>query len=105
MAGCSILVAGGLHLAVKVDIEFRRGELTSSEQSVVSEGFRAQTEEHDAPEYRKERVKWLAFDEQNDIGAVLTAVIQWDWIYIDELWVARETRGQGLGRGRRRRWG
>ena len=85
-------------MAIEVDIEFRRGDLTSSEQSVVSEGFQAHAEEQDAPEYKKERVKWLAFDEQNDIRAVVTADILWDWIYIDELWVCPESRGAGLGR-------
>jgi GNAT superfamily N-acetyltransferase len=85
-------------LAIRVDIEFRSGGLTASEQSVVSAGFQTHTEEQAAPEYRKERVKWLAFDEQNDIRAILTADILWDWVYIDELWVCPELRGEGLGR-------
>ena len=65
---------------------------------MVSAGFDAHTEEQAAPEYRKERVKWLARDDQDDIRAVLTADILWDWIYIDELWIAPEFRGKGLGR-------
>lgn len=81
-----------------VDIDFRREDLTPSERSIVSEGFHAQTEEQNAPEYKKERVRWLAFDERKDVRAVLTADILWDWIYIDELWVSRKLRGQGLGR-------
>ncbi len=64
---------------------------------MVSEGFDAHTEDQDAPEYRKERVKWIASDERNDIKAVLTADILWDWIYVDELWVSRELRGEGRG--------
>ena len=79
-------------------IEFRRGDLTSSERSVVTEGFHRHSEEQDAPEYRKVRVKWLAFDDRDDISAVLTADILWDWIYIDELWVSHKLRGEGLGR-------
>ena len=85
-------------MSAKVDIEFRLGDLTSSEQSVISDGFRAHTEEQDAPEYKKDRVKWLAFDERNDIRAVLTADILWDWISIDELWISAKLRGEGLGR-------
>ena len=81
-----------------MEIEFRRGGLTSSEQSLVSKGFQTHSEEHDAPEYKKERVKWLALDERNDVRAVLTADILWDWIYIDELWISPELRGEGLGR-------
>lgn len=65
---------------------------------MVSAGFHAHTEEQAAPEYSKERVKWLAFDERNDIRAVLTADILWDWIYIDELWISPKFRAEGLGR-------
>lgn len=82
----------------KVNIEFRPGNLTPSEQSVVSGGFRTHTKEQDAPEYKKERVKWLAADEQNDIRAILTADILWDWIYVDELWISPRFRREGLGR-------
>ena len=80
-----------------MNIEFRRGDLTPSERSVVSAGFLTHTEEQNAPEYKKERVKWLAFDERNDVRAALTADILWDWIYIDELWIFPTLRGEGLG--------
>ena len=79
-------------------IEFRREGLTSSEQTVVSDGFQKHSDEQGAPEYKKDRVKWLACDERNSIQAVLTADILWDWVYIDELWVSPESRGTGLGR-------
>ena len=81
-----------------VDIRFGRGELTTSEQAVVTEGFRAHSVGHEAPDYVKERVKWLAVDERDALRAALTAEIVWDWIYIDELWVSPELRGAGLGR-------
>ena len=81
-----------------MEIEFRRDDLTPEERAVVSEGFRSHTDEQDAPEYRKERVTWLAFDEANESKAVLTAEILWDWMYIDELWVSPIARGEGLGR-------
>ena len=68
------------------------------EQSVVSDGFQKHSDEQGAPEYKKNRVKWLAFDERKNIQAVLAADILWDWIYIDELWVSPESRGTGLGR-------
>ena len=85
-------------MPAKVNIEFGCGALTAAEQSVVSAGFLSHSEERAAPDYRKERVKWLALDEQKDIRAALTAEILWDWMYIDELWVSPETRGEGLGR-------
>ena len=81
-----------------MNIEFHRGDLTDAEQAVVSEGFRTHSDEQAAPDYDKQRVKWLAFDDQKNVRAILTAEILWDWVYIDELWVCTESRGQGLGR-------
>ncbi|MDJ0910204.1 MAG: GNAT family N-acetyltransferase [Woeseiaceae bacterium] len=82
----------------KVDIEFLHGDLSPAEQSLVSEGFDEHTVEKDAPRYAKERVKWLVTDERGDVRAALTADILWDWLYVDELWVAAELRGKGVGR-------
>ncbi len=79
-------------------IEAQHEALTASEQALVSEGFRAQAEERKAPEYIKERVKWLGLDERNEIKGILTADILWDWLYVDELWVSTELRGAGFGR-------
>lgn len=87
-----------MHLAINVDIEFHQGDLTASERSVVSAGFRTHSEEQAAPDYKKERIKWLAFDERKELRAVLTADILWGWIYIDELWISPDFRGEGLGR-------
>lgn len=81
-----------------VRIEFCHGKLTDSEQAVISEGFRLHSEELGAPEYVKERFKWLGFDDHNDVKAVLTADIVWDWMYVDELWVSPTLRGAGMGR-------
>ena len=85
-------------MAIKVDIEIARGALSAAEQSLVSEGFEQHAERLDAPRYEKERVKWLATEERGELRAALTADILWDWIYVDELWVAEELRGEGLGR-------
>ena len=81
-----------------MNIEFRRRGLTASEQAIVSEGFRAQTDELQAPEYVKERVTWLGTDDLKDVRAVLTADSLWDWLYVDELWVCPTLRGEGIGR-------
>lgn len=84
-------------LASKIDIEFSPAGLTAEEQSVVSAGFHSHSEEQGAPEYKKDRAKWLALDEGRNIAGILTAKILWDWMYIDELWVSPEARSQGLG--------
>ncbi len=81
-----------------LNIDFHRGELSAPEQAIVSDGFRAHSEEVAAPDYSKERVKWLGVDDQDRIQAVLTADIFWDWIHVDELWVSAELRGSGVGR-------
>lgn len=69
-------------------ITFRRDDLTSSERLLVSRGFQVHAEEQGAPEYKKERISWLAFEDSNDIQATLTADILWDWVYVDQLWVS-----------------
>ncbi len=90
-------------MAISADIELLHGDLSSAEQSLVNYGFDEHTETQAAPRYEKQRVKWLATDERGDLGAVLTADILWDWIYVDELWVAEELRGEGVGRELMRR--
>lgn len=82
----------------KVSIEFDRTALSASEKAVVSEGFLAHSLEHDAPEYLKEQIKWIACDDQKTVRAVLAADVLWDWVYVDELWVCPRSRGSGLGR-------
>ena len=79
-------------------IELRREALTAAEQSTISTGFSAHAEQLDAPEYRKHTLKWLGFDETGNLCVVLTADTLWDWMYIDELWVDENSRGEGLGR-------
>ena len=81
-----------------LDVRFDHGALTVSEQAIVTEGFRVHNKGCGAPDYAKERVKWLGVDEDGELAAVLTAEIVWDWVYVDELWVAAESRGSGLGR-------
>ncbi len=79
-------------------IQFQREGLTPAEQSVVSDGFESHSADQGAPAYQKTRIKWVSRDEQGRIQAVLAADNLWDWIYIDELWVSLQVRGQGLGR-------
>ena len=78
-------------------IEFRRGGLTTSENIIVAKGFDAHSKEQRAPPYSKEHISWLVRDERDEIAAVLTANILWDWMYVDELWVSSELRGGGHG--------
>ncbi len=85
-------------LDVAMDIAFRRGDLTTAEQSAVSNGFSEHSESRGAPAYAKERFTWLATGEQHEPLGALTADALWDWLYIDELWVTPEMRGRGLGR-------
>ncbi len=74
----------------------RRVELSQDENDVINAGFAKHTNAASAPPYHKEALNWLAYEENILVGAA-TADILWDWVYIDELWVADELRGQGLG--------
>ncbi|MEM9257165.1 MAG: GNAT family N-acetyltransferase [Pseudomonadota bacterium] len=79
-------------------IEFQTVGLTASEQSVVTRGFDEYSVEQGAPAFEKEQVKWLFKNDDGTLQGALTADILWDWIYLDELWVSAERRGEGLGR-------
>ena len=81
-----------------IDIRFAATALTESEQAVVTEGFQSHSDQQRAPEYKKERFKWLAVDQAEALQGALTADILWDWMYVDELWVAQNLRGTGLGK-------
>ncbi|MEE4277245.1 MAG: GNAT family N-acetyltransferase [Halieaceae bacterium] len=81
-----------------MNIAFSRGELTAAEQSLVSAGFSEHARHVAAPEYLKDRLKWVVEGHQDGLVGVLTADVLWDWLYIDELWVSSGMRGTGLGR-------
>ena len=83
---------------IQGEIELVRKVLSPSEQSVVSDGSRSQSDEQCAPRYQRDRVKWLAPDARSNLQAVLTADILRDWLYIDELWGSPGFRGNDLGR-------
>ncbi len=81
-----------------MNIAFREGGLTAAEQSAVSRGFEEHSASSGAPDYAKTQFSWIAHGSQEEMLGVLTADVLWDWLYVDELWVAPETRGTGLGR-------
>ncbi|WOJ92325.1 GNAT family N-acetyltransferase [Congregibacter variabilis] len=80
-----------------MDIRFQQGGLTSSQQAVITEGFRTHAVHRQAPPYQAQNLSWVASDEHNEIAAALAGEIVWDWVFVDELWVAPDHRGLGLG--------
>jgi GNAT superfamily N-acetyltransferase len=80
------------------EIKFKGGELLPEEQQAISTGFERHTASHSAPPFDKKRLNWLAYGPDSILVGALTADLLWDWIYIDELWVAENVRGQGLGK-------
>ncbi|MEN7341462.1 MAG: GNAT family N-acetyltransferase [Pseudomonadota bacterium] len=79
-------------------IDFLASPLSADEQRVVSDGFKAHSNEHRAPMYAKHPFKWLVKDDRQALKAALTADVLWDWMYVDELWVDADWRGRGVAR-------
>lgn len=65
---------------------------------MVSNGFETHSASQGAPKYEKKPVKWLVADQGGVLIGALTADILWNWIYVGELWVARKSRGAGIGK-------
>ncbi len=84
-------------VAGRMNVEFHRSKLTDAEQAIVADGFKTHSDALGAPEFAKTSFNWVAKDQGGLLG-VVTADLLWDWLYIDELWVCAEARGQGLGR-------
>lgn len=79
-------------------ITFTEGELDQQLQNLVSQGFEKHSDDLCAPAYQKNSVNWVLSNRSGECIAVLTADLLWDWIYIDELWVADTCRGLGYGK-------
>ena len=80
------------------EVRFLKGFLDNNQQQVLTAGFSSHTKETQAPDYEKERVNWLVYDDEDCLVGVLTADILWDWIYIDELWVDKNFRSLGIAK-------
>ena len=78
-------------------IEFTEGELGAKIQAQLSAGFESHSQQQFAPSYEAQRLNWTVQDEQGNLVAALTAELLWQWLYIDELWVAESCRGNGMG--------
>ena len=81
----------------KAILRLVKGPLSEQDQQVITDGFQRHSAERAAPPFHKERLNWLAYEENRLIAAV-TGDSLWDWLYIDELWVSESHRGTGLGR-------
>ena len=80
-----------------MEIRFFAGQIGTTVQRIISQGFERHSLENDAPRYKKERFNWLSYTDSGVLIGVLTADHMWDWMYIDELWVAPSSRGTGIG--------
>lgn len=80
------------------DIVFSASDLTDTEQAALMAGFAEHSAARQAPVYDKQPVKWLMHDETGELTAALAGHILWDWMYIDDLWVASHLRQRGTGK-------
>lgn len=83
---------------VAIAAEPFEGELSSTEQGIVTAGFARHTIDREAPPFERKRLVWRAHDAKGGLVGVATADLLWDWIYVDELWVDERFRGTGLGK-------
>ncbi|GAM59217.1 histone acetyltransferase HPA2 [Vibrio ishigakensis] len=79
------------------EIRFSEGPIQESDQDILSNGLELHGKQNNAPEYKKTRLNWMVYRDEQLVGA-LTADLLWDWIYISELWVDDSCRGTGLGK-------
>ncbi len=75
-----------------------RTDLSDHQRQIVSAGFARHTKEQAAPAFKKERLSWLVYADDELLVGVLTVDLLWDWIYIDELWVDEGYRDTGIGK-------
>ncbi|WP_108946260.1 GNAT family N-acetyltransferase [Shewanella halifaxensis] len=81
-----------------MNIEFSNGQLAPQLQAQLTAGFESHSQQQLAPAYEQQRLNWTVQDEHGNLVAALTAELLWQWLYIDELWVADSYRGGGMGR-------
>ncbi|MEM6604489.1 MAG: histone acetyltransferase, partial [Pseudomonadota bacterium] len=71
-----------------MEILLSRGPLTATDEAIVADGFSQHSRNTLAPDYEKHAFHWRAVEDQNSLVGVLTCEVLWDWIYVDQLWVA-----------------
>ena len=81
-----------------IEVRFSTGQLDNQQHQAVTAGFENHAKENSAPSYGKDRINWQVYDSSEHLTGVLTADILWDWMYIDELWVDKNHRGEGIGK-------
>ncbi|MEN0076766.1 N-acetyltransferase [Roseicella sp. DB1501] len=64
--------------------------------AAIQRGLHAFNQEMGGP-YDREPVTVLARDAAETVRGGLLGLTYWHWLFIDWLWLARESRGQGLG--------
>jgi GNAT superfamily N-acetyltransferase len=64
----------------------------------LESGLNQDAAEKNAPAYLENPLSILAHDANNVLIGGLTGKTVWDWLYIDTLWVKKDTRTKGIGR-------
>jgi len=81
-----------------IEIRFSTNPLDKTQQQLMSDGFENHAKESSFPSFHKDRINWLVFEDNDQLIGILTADVLWDWIYIDELWVDKKYRCEGIGK-------
>lgn len=80
---------------IKLDVS--EGKLNEELNQWFWKGLDSDKEEQNAPLFREEPIQIIAHDDRGRRIAALAGTICWDWLYIDMIWVEKDSRKKNTG--------
>ena len=77
-------------------MQIRDTEFTDEEELIIARGLREMAEAHSIPHDENDYIYGSLYDGQTAIGFIKSWIYH-DWLYISDLWVHKDYRGQSIG--------